>query len=248
VALEGNLSDFSLPDMFRLLATGAKTGVLHAEDDDRAGVVCFRDGEVVFASAWADAAPVGKALVATGIITDKQLRQASGLMKIQKKAKADRRLGQILVDEGYLDEAVLEHALREQVADALFELLRWEQGQLRFESDEEFGDRDLGYSVPVDVALSDAEKRLETWRRIREKIPSGTTRFAMAPGPGSSATEIHLKPREWMLLCYLHDGRSVDELVSLTGYNDFETAKILYSMYAEGLILKVGPTGDALPD
>jgi hypothetical protein len=46
-----------------------------------------------------------------------------------------------------------------------------------------------------------------------------------------------------MLLCYLHGGRSVRELVDATGYNDFETAKILYGMYSAGLIEKVG-SGD----
>jgi hypothetical protein len=60
--------------------------------------------------------------------------------------------------------------------------------------------------------------------------------------------EIHLKPREWMLLCYLHGSRSVQELVELTGYNDFETAKVLYAMYSGGLIEKVGPAGELLAE
>ena len=64
--------------------------------------------------------------------------------------------------------------------------------------------------------------------------------FVMASTPGDKSMEIHLKPREWMLLCYLHGGRSVRELVELTGYNDFETAKILYGMFSVGLIDKVG--------
>jgi hypothetical protein len=51
-----------------------------------------------------------------------------------------------------------------------------------------------------------------------------------------------------MLLCYLHGSRSVRELVELTGYNDFETARILYGMYAGGLIQKVGPAGEPLMD
>ena len=107
---------------------------------------------------------------------------------------------------------------------------------------------DLGLSVPVDAVLFDAEKRLESWRRIREKIPAGDTRFAMASEPGSSPADIHLKPHEWMLLCYLHDGRTVDELATLTGYNDFDTAKTLYSMYTEGLIVKVGAAGETLAE
>lgn len=248
MALEGNLRDFSLADMFRLLASGTKTGVLHVTSDRGEGLVCFRDGEVFFASSGDVGESVGKRLVSSGVISDKQLRQATGLMKIQKKDKANRRLGQILVDEGYLDVGVLERILRDQVAEALFDLLRWEEGELRFESDETLASADLGLTVSVDAVLADAGKRLEMWNRIREKIPSGDTRFAMAAEPGQKRTEIHLKPREWMILCFLHEGRTVDELVEQTGCNDFETAKTLYGMYAEGLIVKVGPAGEILAD
>ena len=248
MALEGNLEDFSLADMFRLLASGSKTGALHVVGERGEGLVCFRDGEIFFASSDGVTVGVGKRLVSSGIVSDKQLRQATGLMKIQKKDKAGRKLGQILVDEGYLEFGVLEHSLREQIADALFDLLRWEEGESRFESDAPCADTDLGLSVPVDIALADAERRLETWRRIREKIPAGDTRFAMAAEPGKKPADIHLKPREWMLLCYLHDGRTVEELTQLTGYNDFDTAKTLYGMYAEGLIVKVGLAGETLPE
>lgn len=248
MALEGNLKDFSLADMFRLLSTGQKTGTLHVSRDDADGLVCFRDGLVYFASSGGATEPAGKRLVRAGIISEKQLRQAQGLMKIQKRDKADRKLGQILVDEGYLEAPVLEDFVREQVSDALFDLLRWEEGELRFEADELQASSDIGIAVQIDAALADASKRLELWNRIREKIPSLDTRFAMASGPGVKNIEIHLKPREWMLLCYLHGSRSVRELVELTGYNDFETARTLYGMYAGGLIEKVGPAGEPLGD
>lgn len=244
MALEGNLKDFSLTDMFRLLQSGSKTGVLHVSGERGEGSVCFRDGKVLYASPGTAKDPVGKRLVRVGIIAEKQLRQAQGLMKIQKKDKARRRLGQILIDEGYLEASVLEGFIREQVSGALFDLLRWEEGILRFEADEECDDVDLGVAVAVDSVLADAEKRLEIWNRIKEKIPSLDTRFAMASAPGSNSTDIHLKPKEWMILCYLHGGRSVRELVDLTGYSDFDTARVLYSMYAGGLIEKVESSVD----
>lgn len=245
MALEGNLKDFSLADMFRLLQTGSKTGTLHIERDSAEGLVCFREGAIVFATAAGAVQPAGKRLAQAGVISDKQLRQAQGLMKIQKKDKAGRRLGQVLVDEGYLESAVLEAFVAEQVSDALFDLMRWEEGELRFEPDEGCGDADMGIAVAVDTVLADAGRRLEQWNRIREKIPSMDTRFTMAASPGTRSAEIHLKPKEWMMLCYLHGSRSVAELVELTGYNDFETARILYSMYAGGLIEKVAAEGES---
>jgi len=246
VALEGNLKDFSLADMFRLLQTGAKSGVLHVDAPNASGTVCFRDGLVFHASAGKASDPVAKRLSRAGVISEKQLRQAQGLMKIQKKDKANRKLGQILVDEGYLEASVLEDFVREQVSDALFDLLRWQEGDLRFEPDEVCGDADIGIAVAVDSVMADAGKRLEIWNKILEKIPSMDTRFAMASGPGSKSIDIHLKPREWMVLCYLHGGRSVTELVAFTGYTDFEVARILYGMYASGLIEKVGDAGEPL--
>jgi hypothetical protein len=248
VALEGNLKDFSLADVFRLLASGTKSGILHVQGTEAEGIVCFRDGRVLYARSHGASEPAAKQLVSAGIISEKQLRQAQGLMKIQKKDKAERRLGQILVDEGYVEAPVLEAYIQGQISDALFDLLRWEEGQIRFDADQDSGDVDLGLAVSIDAVLADSARRIELWNKIKEKIPSMETRFAMSSTPGQKPTDIHLKPREWMLLCNLHGSRSVRELVSLTGYSDFETARVLYGMYAGGLIEKVGPAGEPLAD
>jgi len=248
VALEGNLKDFSLADMFRLLENGAKSGTLHVLGEAGEGIVCFRGGEIFYASTSSKREPISKRLTRVGIISEKQLRQAQGLMKIQRRDKADRKLGQILVDEGYLEASVLEEFISSQVTDALFEMLRWTEGETRFEAEEECADVDLGLALPVDVAVAEAEKRLSAWTKILEKIPSMDSRFAMSSSPGQKPMDIHLKPREWMLLCYLHGSRSVHELADLTGYTDFDTAKTLYAMYLGGLIERVGPAGEPLAD
>lgn len=245
MALEGNLRDFSLADMFRLLASGRKTGTLYLERPDAQGRVCFSKGRVFFASSNWNRESLGKRLVKAGVISEKQLRQALGLQKIQKKEKAGRRLGQILVDEGYLDSRVLETFIQDQINDTLFDLFRWDTGDLRFEADELAEDEDIGVSVSVENIIMEASRRLEIWNKIREKIPSMDTAFVMAAAPGDKSMEIHLKPKEWMLLCYLHGRRSVRDLIELTGYNDFETAKILYGMYSVGLIERVGTPDEA---
>lgn len=240
MALEGNLKDFSLADMFRLLGSGRKSGTLYLERPDAQGRVCFDRGRVFFASSNWDRESLGRRLVKAGVISEKQLRQALGLQKIQKREKAGRRLGRILVEEGYLDAKVLEDFIQDQINDTLFDLFRWEEWSLRFEADESCDDEDIGIAISVENIIMEASRRLEIWNKIREKIPSMSTVFTMASVPGDTSMEIHLKPKEWMLLCYLHGRRTVRDLIELTGYNDFETAKILYGMYSVGLIDKVG--------
>lgn len=242
MALEGSLKDFSLADMFRLLANGSKTGTLHLAREDAEGTVCFRDGRIFFASSNWNRESLGRRLVKAGVISDKQLRQALGLQKIQRAEKAARRLGQILVDEGYLEAKFLENVIQEQITDTLFDLFLWEEGALRFEADDACESEDIGVSVSVENVIMEASRRLEQWARIRERIPSMDLPFMMAAGPGEKSIEIQLKPNEWMILCHLHGGRTARELVEVTGYTDFETARVLYGMFSAGLI---EPIGDA---
>lgn len=247
MALEGSLKDFSLADMFRLLANGSKDGTLHLVRENAEGVVCFREGRIFFAASSQGRESLGQRLVKAGVISEKQLRQALGLQKIQKREKADRRLGQILVEEGYLDGKVLEGVIQEQITDALFDLFRWEEGVLRFEPEETYDVEDIGISVSVENVIMEASRRLEQWNRILERIPSMEIPFVMAPGPGEKSIEIHLKPSEWLILCYLHGGRSARDLVELTGYTDFETARTLFGMYSAGLIEPLRGSADAEP-
>lgn len=248
VALEGNLTDFSLADMLRLLQAGSKTGILRVSHDDQKVVICFEDGQIYFVGDDEPTEPSSARLVRAGIVSEKQLRQARGLMKIQRLDKAGRKLGQVLADEGYVDSDVLHRFVIDQVSGALFTPLTWETGDLRFEPRKKLDEADIGVAVSVDEALEETGKRLEAWSKIRDKVPSMDTRFAMAPSPGATSSDIHLKPKEWMMLCHLHGGRSVAELVELTGYNEFETARVLYGMHANGLVIRVDEVGEPLPD
>ncbi len=246
MALEGNLKDFSLEDMFRLLASGRKTGTLYMTKDSAEGRICFKKGRVFFASSNWNRESLGRRLVSADVISEKQLRQALGLQKIQKKEKADRRLGQILVDEGYLEGKMLESFIQDQINDTLFDLFLWEEGDLRFEPDEVCDGEDIGISVSVENIIMESSRRLELWNKIRQKISGPDSRFIMSGTPGDKSLEIHLKPKEWMLLCFMHNSRSVEELVEITGYTEFETSKILFGMHAAGLIDKVGESESGL--
>jgi hypothetical protein len=246
VALESNLKDFSLADMFRLLANGRKSGTLYLESPPAEGRVCFEHGNIFFASSNWNRASLGERLVKARVVTDKQLRQALGLQKIQRKEKAGRRLGQILVDEGYLEESVLQSFVRDQINDTLFDLLRWEEGELRFEPRDKCEDEDIGVSVSVENAILEAARRLEQWDVIREKVPLTGTRFKMAPAPEDRSVDIRLKPEEWMLLRSLHRGRTVPELMDFVGVSEFEIARILYGMISAGLV-ELLENGDRTP-
>ncbi|MBI5230937.1 MAG: DUF4388 domain-containing protein [Coriobacteriales bacterium] len=243
MALEGNLSDFSLAEMFRMLASGSKTGVLHVTGEIVSGVVCFRSGSITYADLDGTGPPLSARLATAGAVSARQLRQALGLQKIQRRDKAGRSLGMILVDEGYVEPDALDAFVREQIADALFEMLRLESGELRFEADATCDADDLGMPISVDAALADADRRLDAWKRIRERVPDLDARFVMAEGPGERSSEIRVTPREWAVLCHLHGGRSVRDIMSLADLDEFEAAEVVFQMISTGLIQRIDDAG-----
>jgi len=235
MALRGNLRDFSLPDVFQLVTFSRKTGVLRITSESGAqGSVWFRDGEVFFASSNWHTDLLGQRLVRAQRITPQALNRSLELRAAEPES--GRRLGQILVDEGYITEAVLEAFVQEQIQDTIFDLMRWDEGEFDFEAMPEVVDEDIGLVVSIENVVMEGSRRLEEWNRIRRKIPSMEVVFKMATAPGEGTFEISLKPTEWQLLLLVDSTRSVSELARETGRTDFEVARVLYGLFSAGLL------------
>lgn len=234
MALRGNLKDFSLPDVFQLVTLSGKTGVLRIKRADAEGSVWFRDGEVFFAQSDWHAEPLGIRLVAAGRITPSALGRA---LEIQKdESSGGRRLGAILIAEGYITDKVLEAFVQEQIQDTIFDLFRWDEGDFDFEPLETAPAEDIGLSVSIENIVMEGSRRLEEWNRIKKKIPSMEIVFKMATAPGEGTFDISLKPTEWNLLLKVDGTRSVAELARELGRTDFEVARVIYGLFSAGLL------------
>ncbi len=235
MALKGNLSDFSLPDVFQLIQLSRKTGVLRISRAGSEGTIWFREGEVFFATSDWRHDLLGQRLVAEGRITANALARALAVREAEPPG--GRRLGAILVEEGYLTQSTLETFVQEQIQDTIFDLMRWDDGAFFFEPlDEIPPDEDIGLSVSIENIVMEGSRRLEEWNRIRRKIPSMDMVFRMSTVPGQGTYEISLKPSEWRLLLALDGSRSVSGLAEATGRTDFEAARALYGLYSAGLL------------
>ncbi len=235
MALRGNLKDFSLPDVFQLVTFSRKSGVLRIKRVDGAeGSVWFREGDVFFAQSNWHAELLGERLVRAQRITAQALERA---LSLRAAEPADgRRLGQILVSEGYITPEVLESFVSEQIQETIFDLMRWDEGDFDFEATPQIAEEDIGLAVSIENVVMEGSRRLEEWTRIRKKIPSMDVVFKMATAPGEGTFEISLKPTEWNLLLLVDGTRSVAELAHATDHTDFEVARVLYGLFSAGLL------------
>jgi hypothetical protein len=129
----------------------------------------------------------------------------------------------------------LEAALKSQIEGAVFDLLRWKEGDFRWESGAEF-DTSAELSLSVDDLVAEAARKLEELEVISTKIPSEAAVLVMAPAPPDDAAEINITPEEWRALVLVNGVRPVTEIAALAGMDTFSVLRVLYGLCDHGLI------------
>jgi hypothetical protein len=241
--LKGTLEDFSLSDIFRLLSFTRKTGRLEMYRSAGDGRVFFRDGEVYFAQSSLKKEPLGQKLVRSGALSEGQLQKALDL-----HTTTGERVGEILLRGAAISEEELSAAVREQIEDAVFDLLRWEAGEFVFEPHERFT-VEIPISVSVENLIVEASRRLDELEVIRRRIPSQDVVLAVAPTPPEGAKQINITPDEWRLLVLVDGIRTIGEIADVAGLDDFSGLRTLYGLLSSGLVdvTSLGPEEPASP-
>ncbi|MGH2786871.1 MAG: DUF4388 domain-containing protein [Actinomycetota bacterium] len=238
--LKGSLEDFALSDICRLLSFTKKTGKLEVVRSAGDGKVFFRDGEVYYAVSSLKREPLGQKLIRSGALTETQLRKALDL-----NAATGERVGEILLRGGAITEPQLINAVKGQIEDAAFDLLRWETGEFVFEPHDRFS-VEIPISVSVENLIMEASRRTDELEVVRRKIPSLEVILAVAPAPPQGAREINITPDEWRMLVLVDGHRPVGEILESTGIDEFTGLRTLYGLISSGLldVLTLGPVGD----
>lgn len=247
--LEGTLETFTLADIFQLLALTKKAGRLRLVRDGREGCVLFDDGQVYYATADTGRIALGRRLVGAGMVSTAQLREVLEAERDSPPESRGLRLGRALTERGVIGEDTLEAVIREQVQDAVFDLMRWSEGVFHFDVEGELGveGEPVLLAVTVENLIMEGSRRLEEWASVREKVPGQGAVVAMAPLPGDSRVEVSLTPEEWRLLTLVDGRRTVGDLIDVFGQGQFTTGQLLHGMVEQGLLEIRDPERDGPP-
>ena len=184
MSLVGRLEDIELPELIQFLANNRKTGRLTLSRRDGHGVVLMRAGRILYAASNSVRETLGNLLVCRGLISEATLMEA---LEHQHWGHEAKRLGEILLEMGKLDEDALEDVMKDQTRAVIQELFEWTAGFFKFESfdipdrgDVEVDARDflLMKGVNTDEVLLEAARRLD---ESREVVPDGAP-SALLPG------------------------------------------------------------------
>jgi Domain of unknown function (DUF4388) len=261
MALEGTLRDFSLADIFQLIGLQRKTGVLTLRSSEDVVTISFLDGRVVAADSLNKRLEdrLGQVILKTGMVGQDELDAA-----LRTQMETLERLGHILLRNAVLSRDQLRRALEQQILQIIYRVFRWNDGDYHF-SQETSIDYDVELVTPMgaESILMEGARMLDEWPIIEKAIPDrqavlvATTpleRIEIAvepeldgleeldlepPEPRSApplSNRIRMSPLEATVFRLLDGARSVEEVIRLSPYGEFETCKSLYTLLTRGLL------------
>jgi hypothetical protein len=169
LALQGTLKDFGIAEILQLIGQQAKSGVLHLEAHDEVVHIAIADGNVVRAESAGRKARerLGNMLVRAEIISDEALGYA---LELQKKSL--RRLGDLLVEQGFVSKLDLREMTALQTTETVFRLFHWKSGTYQFEPGEVEWDPETVTPLRAENMLMEGFRQVDEWPLIRKKISS----------------------------------------------------------------------------
>jgi hypothetical protein len=223
--LSGNLRTMPLPDILQWIATGRKSGTLHIARGAVRKQIAFQEGTIYSSGSKDPRESLGQFLIRSRLISEDQLFRA-----LQRQETEGRLLGAILVAEGALSEDDLFAVLKTKAEETIYDLFVWAQGEFEFKEGELPRDLAVHLNLNVTEVVLEGIRRVDDWDRIRKVIPSVRTTFRVR-AETAPADEIECAVLEW-----IRAGKTMDEISLELRRSEYETAVILYDLYARGLV------------
>jgi tetratricopeptide (TPR) repeat protein len=224
MAVEGRISEFSLPDFLQILSMNRKSGIITLKKDLREAEIFLKNGTLQFISFSRDDKLYRK-LLETGFYGEQEegseLNEKKLLLFLSKNRKITKEITAII---------------REIVEERMAELISWVDGYFRFEekaSEELLPDI---FSFNTQDILLEGSRRFDEWGIIHKKIPDFNAILTLSEKWLKEGAALDLSSDEWKVLSLI-DGRStVREIIDKFKKPSIEIAKIIVNLLDRGLI------------
>lgn len=230
MALEGNISEFSLPEILQLIASQRKSGVLSLEHEGDEAALDFDEGSITggYYRHRGKQKHLSEYLFQSNLVSADRLAEADDVC-----GKTKAPVEEYLIEMGYLSKEDFEEAIRFKIQEILDEVFTWLDGHYVFDVKIKLYPR-TKYPVllSTDGFLLEGMRRLDEWLRIRKIVPELDAIVRRTGRPAENPGAEHEKVLEFLGDRHL----SVAQLVELTGLGKFVTAQSAAELVELGVI------------
>ncbi|PKL52275.1 MAG: hypothetical protein CVV37_02175 [Nitrospira bacterium HGW-Nitrospira-1] len=233
IILSGDISDFSLFDIFQLIDTAKATGKLFIHAHTMSSEIYFEQGNIVYASTSR-----GEKAVLTGDLLEKRKNIPKEVFNqvVRKAKETGVPILRAFINEGVLTANDITAILKERIEAAIYSTMELEDGNFFFEK------------IPVPDNLSDISIRLnasqlilEGARRVGEKsfaakmFEDDNIVFIRFMSDGAME-DITLEENELKIFSLIDGKRKLVDIVNMAGIEINEAKRIFHTLTRVGIL------------
>jgi hypothetical protein len=232
MAIQGTLKTMSLTDLLQFLAAGRKSGTLKFDRENISKQVYFENGLIVGSKSNDPREYLGQVLLHYGKVDEIQLQAAR-----EAQRKSGAKLGEVLVQQGFLTEEEVLDILKTRTLDAIYDLFVWTEGEFEFYDDEALPEDLILIEVEPTTVIMEGIYRLDELARYRTLVPSDRSIVELGAGWTSS---LKLGKEYRRILYFVEKRMTVAEICYHMHASAFHVYGQLYTLIREGVARVAG--------
>lgn len=224
--IEGSLRNLPLSDVFQIVATGQKSGILTVARGEGRARIYFEQGRIQYAHI-SPGVHLGEILVRMDLLTTHEVQE---ILRRQRVENAGTPLGLLAVELGLIEEDDLHRALERQVLEVVTELMGWSDGQFNFAERSGWASQ-----VPTHHTV-DAMALLMTVAQRLHEFEGGTAEPDAIYRREGDPTKVAMPEGAWEVLAVVDGKRSARSLAAELDMTERHVLHLLYRLEAVGVI------------
>lgn len=239
MAIQGTLKTMSLVDLLQFLAAGRKSGTLKFDHGKVTKQIYFKNGMIVGSKSNDPREYLGQVLLHYGKVDEVQLKVARELQRT-----SGAKLGEVLVEQGFLSEDDVLSVLKTRTLDAIYDLFVWNDGDFQFYDDDPLPDDLLLIEVEPTTVIMEGIYRIDEFARYHSLVPTDRSVLELNAGWTSS---LKLGKEFRQILFFVEKKMSVAEICYHMHASSFHVYGQLYTLISEGIARVTGELPEGSP-
>lgn len=224
--IEGSLRNVPLSDVFQIVATGQKSGILTVMRGNARARIYFEQGGIQYAHI-SPGVHLGEILVRMDLLTTHEVQE---ILRRQHVENAGTPLGLMAVEMGLIGEDDLKQALERQVLEVVSELMSWSDGQFNFAERSGWASQ-----APTSHAVEAMSLLMSVAQRLHEfegGVVHPDTIFVRHGDP----TKVTMPAGAWEVLGYVDGKRTARSIASELDLTERHVMHILFELESLAVI------------
>src|SRR5687767_223773 len=232
MAIQGTLKTMSLTDLLQFLTAGRKSGTLKFDRENISKQVYFENGLIVGSKSNDPREYLGQVLLHYGKVDEAQLQAAR-----EAQRTSGAKLGEVLVQQGFLTEDEVLDILKTRTLDAIYDLFVWNEGEFEFYDDEPLPEDLILIEVEPTTVIMEGIYRLDELARYKTLVPSDRSIVELGAGWTSS---LKLGKEYRRILYFVEKRMTVAEICYHMHASAFHVYGQLFTLVGEGVARVAG--------